>query len=214
MKKTVSIDQHIAEFPKETQQLLELLRMTIRATAPKAEEVISYNMPAFKYNGILVWFAGYKNHIGFYPSASPIEIFKNDLKKYKTSKGAIQFPLDKPLPLALITKIVKFRIKQNLEKVESKKNLKKCSKGHSYYKTSDCPTCPICEKAKKPKDGFLASFVAPARRALESKGIKTAKQLSKFTQSEIMSLHGMGPGSLPKLQKALKDEGLGFKKKG
>ncbi len=121
MKKTVSVDQHIAEFPQETQQLLELLRMTIQAAAPKAEEVISYNMPAFKYNGILVWFAGYKNHIGFYPSSTPIEIFKNDLKKYKTSKGAIQFPLDKPLPLALITKIVKFRIKQNSEKTELKK---------------------------------------------------------------------------------------------
>ena len=186
--------------------------MTILQAAPKAEEVISYNMPAFKYNGILVWFSGYKNHIGFYPSSTPIEIFKNDLKKYKTSKGAIQFPLDKPLPLALITKIVKFRSKQNIEKVEAKKNLKKCSKGHSFYKTSDCPTCPICEKAKKPKEGFLASFVAPARRALENKGIKTPKQLSKHTQAEIMALHGMGPGSLPNLKKALKAEGLNFKK--
>ncbi|HLC83868.1 MAG TPA: DUF1801 domain-containing protein [Bacteroidia bacterium] len=120
MKKTISIDQHIAEFPKETQQLLELLRMTIRKAAPKAEEVISYNMPAFKYNGMLVWFAGYKNHIGFYPSSTPIVVFKDQLKKYKTSKGAIQFPLDKPLPLALITKIVKFRIKQNLEKAAAK----------------------------------------------------------------------------------------------
>src|SRR3989344_1916914 len=120
MKKTISIDQHIAEFPKETQQLLELLRMTIRKAAPKAEEVISYNMPAFKYNGMLVWFAGYKNHIGFYPSSTPIVVFKDQLKKYKTSKGAIQFPLDKPLPLALITKIVKFRIKQNLEKAATK----------------------------------------------------------------------------------------------
>lgn len=121
MKKTVSIDQHISEFPKETQQLLELLRMTILQAAPKAEEVISYNMPAFKYNGILVWFAGYKNHIGFYPSSTPIVVFKEQLKKYKTSKGAIQFPLDKPLPLALITKIVKYRIKQNLEKKAAKK---------------------------------------------------------------------------------------------
>ena len=120
MKKTISINQHIAEFPKETQQLLELLRMTIRKAAPKAEEVISYNMPAFKYNGMLVWFAGYKNHIGFYPSSTPIVVFKDQLKKYKTSKGAIQFPLDKPLPLALITKIVKFRIKQNLEKAAAK----------------------------------------------------------------------------------------------
>lgn len=121
MKKTVSIDQHIAEFPRETQQLLELLRMTIQKAAPKAEEVISYNMPAFKLNSVLVWFAGYKNHIGFYPSSSPIVVFKDQLTKYKTSKGAIQFPLDKPLPLTLITKIVKFRIKQDLEKQKLKK---------------------------------------------------------------------------------------------
>lgn len=121
MKQTISIDQHISQFPKKTQQLLELLRMTILQAAPKAEEVISYNMPAFKYKGVLVWFAGYKNHIGFYPSASPIEIFKNNLKEYKTSKGAIQFPLDKPLPLKLITKIVKLRIKQNIEKQKLKK---------------------------------------------------------------------------------------------
>ncbi len=125
MKKTISIDQHITEFPKETQQLLELLRMTIHSSAPKAEEVISYNMPAFKINGILVWFAGYKNHIGFYPYPTAIVAFKDQLKKYKTSKGAIQFPLDKPLPLALITKIVKFRIKQDAEKAAAKKAKKK-----------------------------------------------------------------------------------------
>ena len=124
MKKTVSIDQHVAEFPRETQQLLELLRMTILQAAPKAEEVISYNMPAFKYNGILVWFAGYKNHIGFYPSSTPIVVFKEQLKKYKTSKGAIQFPLDRPLPLTLITKIVKYRLKQNADKVKAKKTNK------------------------------------------------------------------------------------------
>ena len=120
MKKTGSIDLHIAGFPKETQQQLELLRMTIHIAGPIAEEFIGYNMPAFKQNGILVWFAGYKNHIGFYPSSTPIEIFKEQLTKYKTSKGAIQFPIDKPLPLALITKIVKFRIKQNSEKAAAK----------------------------------------------------------------------------------------------
>jgi uncharacterized protein YdhG (YjbR/CyaY superfamily) len=120
MKKTGSIDLHIAGFPKETQQQLELLNMTIHIAAPIAEEFIGYNMPAFKQNGILVWFAGYKNHIGFYPSSTPIEIFKEQLTKYKTSKGAIQFPIDKPLPLALITKIVKFRIKQNSEKAAAK----------------------------------------------------------------------------------------------
>lgn len=211
MIKNKSIDQHIAKFPKETQRLLELLRMTIHKAAPGAEEVISYSMPAFKLEKILVWFAGYKAHIGFYPSASPIEVFKKDLVKFKTSKGAIQFPLDQPLPLALITKIVKFRIKQ-VSETTLKKNQKKCPKGHSYTKTSDCPTCPICEKARKPKEGLLSTLSAPARRALENKKISNAKQLAKFTKKEVMSLHGMGPGSLPALQKALAADGLSFKK--
>jgi uncharacterized protein YdhG (YjbR/CyaY superfamily) len=103
--------------------------MTIHIAATTAEEVISYNMPAFKQNGILVWFAGYKNHIGFYPSSTPIKLFKEQLTKYKTSKGAIQFPIDKPLPLALITKIVKFRIKQNSEKAAAKQK----KGGNKYF---------------------------------------------------------------------------------
>ena len=103
--------------------------MTIHIAATTAEEVISYNMPAFKQNGILVWFAGNKNHIGFYPSSTSIKLFKEQLTKYKTSKGAIQFPIDKPLPLALITKIVKFRIKQNSETAAAKQK----KGGNKYF---------------------------------------------------------------------------------
>ena len=91
-------------------------------------------------------------------------------------------------------------------------SLRTCAKGHQYNKTSDCPTCPICEDERKPKDGFLSILAAPARRALENKGIKTLKQLSQFSEEEILSLHGMGPGSLPKLRNALQREGLSFKK--
>ena len=98
--------------------------MTILQAAPNAEEVISYNMHAFKQNGILVWFAGYKNHIGFYPSSATFVVFKEQLKKHKTYKGAIQFTLDKPRPLALLAKIVKYRIKQNAEKEAAKKGKK------------------------------------------------------------------------------------------
>lgn len=123
MKRPNEIDQYIAGFPAETQSLLQKIRAVIAKAAPGAEEVISYKMPAYRLNGILVWFAGYKNHIGFYPSGSPIEFFKDDLAEYKTSKGAIQFPLDKPLPQALITKIVKYRIKEN--SIKSKAKLKK-----------------------------------------------------------------------------------------
>jgi predicted RecB family nuclease len=94
----------------------------------------------------------------------------------------------------------------------SVKTLRTCPKGHTYHKSSDCPTCPQCEAEKKPKDGFLAQLSAPARRALESIGATTVKKLAKHTKEEIMQLHGMGPSSLPKLKKALTDEGLSFKK--
>ena len=93
-----------------------------------------------------------------------------------------------------------------------KKVLKICSKGHKYYKSSNCPTCPICEKERKPVSGFLSLLSAPARRALENAGITTVKQLSKLSETELLKLHGMGPGSLPKLRAALKEKKLSFKK--
>jgi hypothetical protein len=91
------------------------------------------------------------------------------------------------------------------------KNLRICPKGHKYYKSSNCPTCLICEAARKPKDNFLSLLGAPARRALENAGIKTPAQLARYTEVAILKLHGMGPGSIPKLKQALKDKGLSFK---
>jgi DNA-directed RNA polymerase alpha subunit len=92
------------------------------------------------------------------------------------------------------------------------KKLKTCSNGHSFYKSSDCPTCPVCEKERGPKEGFLSVLSAPARRALQNKSIDTVKKLSAFTEKEILALHGMGRSSLPKLHTALKEKGLKFKK--
>lgn len=89
--------------------------------------------------------------------------------------------------------------------------LKTCRKGHQFYKSSDCPTCPVCEDEHKPKNGFLALISAPARRAVEGENIKTLEDLAKWTESEILKLHGMGPGTIPKLKKALNDKGLSFK---
>ncbi len=109
-KISTNIDDYIAGFPENTQILLQQLRAIIQAAAPKAIEVISYNMPAFKQQKVLVYFAAYKHHIGFYPTSKPIEFFANELKLYKTSKGAIQLPLDKKLPKTLLTKIVKYRL--------------------------------------------------------------------------------------------------------
>ena len=118
--KPASIDEYISAFPVETQQLLEQIRTIVKSVAPEANEVISYSMPAFKLNGILVYFAGYKNHIGLYPLASGIEVFKDELAAFKWAKGSIQFPLNKPLPVDLITRIVSFRADENRRKKRKK----------------------------------------------------------------------------------------------
>jgi uncharacterized protein YdhG (YjbR/CyaY superfamily) len=115
-KKHDTIDEYIARYPKDVQLLLEKMRKTIRKAAPKAEERISYGMPAFYQDGILVWFAAFKEHIGFYPKTSAIAAFKKDLSKFEGTKGTIRFPIGKPLPLALVGRIVKFRIEQNQNK--------------------------------------------------------------------------------------------------
>jgi uncharacterized protein YdhG (YjbR/CyaY superfamily) len=116
-----NVDEYIASFPKETRELLEQVRATIKKAAPMAEEVISYQMPAYKQNGILVYFAGYSRHIGFYPTASGIEAFKKELSVYKNAKGSVQFPINRPLPLELIANLVKFKVAQNIEKQSLKK---------------------------------------------------------------------------------------------
>jgi uncharacterized protein YdhG (YjbR/CyaY superfamily) len=113
MKKFQSIDEYLSALPQPARDAAASLRDAIRQAAPQAEETISYNMPAFKWNGILVWYAAFKNHIGFYPKPSAIGAFQSELAPYKTSKGAIQFPNDKPMPLSLVKKIVKFRVKEN-----------------------------------------------------------------------------------------------------
>ncbi|MES2286554.1 MAG: DUF1801 domain-containing protein [Bacteroidota bacterium] len=118
--KAKNIDEYIAGFPKEIQKILEQIRETIKKAAPGAEETISYAIPTFTLNGNLVHFAAFKNHIGFYPAPSGNEAFKKELSKYKGGKGTIQFPLDEPIPLNLITKIVKFRVKENLERIKTK----------------------------------------------------------------------------------------------
>ena len=118
--KIEDVDDYIATFPKETQKLLKQLRATIKKAAPKADEMISYMMPAYKYHGALVYFGGYEHHIGFYPGAAGVANFIKEIAGYKYAKGSIQFPLDEPLPLKLITKIVTYRVNQNLIKAELK----------------------------------------------------------------------------------------------
>ena len=115
-----SIDNHISTFPPETQQLLQKVRETIKAVVPEATETISYGIPTFQFHGNLVHFAGYAHHIGFYPGSGGVERFRDELAGYKTSKGTIQFPLDKPIPFDLIRRITEFRLEENLKKVKKK----------------------------------------------------------------------------------------------
>jgi uncharacterized protein YdhG (YjbR/CyaY superfamily) len=115
-----SIDEYIAAFPEDIQIILQQIRETIQAAAPDAIEKISYQMPTFAQNGNLVHFAAFKTHIGFYPTPSGTEAFKEEIARYQSGMGSIQFPLDEPMPLDLITRIVKMRVAENLQKAESK----------------------------------------------------------------------------------------------
>jgi len=120
-----SIDEYIATFPKDIQKILEELRTTIKEAAPGAEEKISYQLPTFFLNGNLVHFAAFKKHIGFYPTPSGIEAFQKELSVYEGAKGSVQFPIDEPMPLKLIRRIVKFRVAENIKKAKIKSVAKK-----------------------------------------------------------------------------------------
>lgn len=120
-KEYSSIDEYIRSFPEHIRKKLEELRNAIKEFVPEAQEKISYQMPAFFLNGVLVWFAGFSKHIGFYPGASGIDAFKSELSKYKHAKGSVQFPIEEPLPIELIKRIVSFRVEENLRKKKKNK---------------------------------------------------------------------------------------------
>lgn len=127
-----TIEEYIDTFPEAVRRILNELRQTIEEVAPDAEETINYQIPTFTLNGNLVHFAAFENHIGFYPTPSGMEAFKKELSGYKSAKGSVQFPIDQPLPLPLIRRIVEYRVKENLErKFRKKGNGKKSQKGES-----------------------------------------------------------------------------------
>ena len=115
-----NVDEYIASFPEDVQKILQQVRATIKKAAPKAEEAIKYAIPTLVLNGNLVHFAAFKNHIGFYPAPSAGIAFKKELSKYKMGKGSVQFPIDQPMPLKLISDMVKFRVAENIKKVKKK----------------------------------------------------------------------------------------------
>ena len=119
-KKFDSVEEYIKQFPEDVQEKLNQIRSVILDAAKDAEETISYNMPAYKQNGVIVYFAGYKSHIGFYPTSKGVAAFAAELKEFKISKGTIQFPLDKKIPVSLVKKIVKHNLKANLSKSKKK----------------------------------------------------------------------------------------------
>jgi len=120
-EKPSSVPEYISGFPEKTQKALKQVRSVIKKAAPKAEETISYSIAAFKLNGMLVYFAGWKTHIGMYPVPKGDAAFQKQVTAYRAGKGTLKFPLDKPMPVGLITKLVKFRMKENLERVKLKK---------------------------------------------------------------------------------------------
>jgi uncharacterized protein YdhG (YjbR/CyaY superfamily) len=128
MNRSAEVDAYIAGFPEHIQELLEEIRVTVKSAAPDAEEIMNYGIPTLVLHGNLVHFAGYKNHIGFYPAPSAIETFKTELSIYKGAKGSVQFPVGSPLPLDLVTKIVHFRVEENLAKALAKANKKQSKK--------------------------------------------------------------------------------------
>jgi uncharacterized protein YdhG (YjbR/CyaY superfamily) len=119
-----NVDEYVQSFPAEVRPILEKVRQTIKAAAPKASEVISYQIPAYRLNGMLVYFGAWKNHIGFYPTGRGIETFKKELSVYEGAKGTVKFPLNKPIPFDMISKIVKYRVKENKKKLTLKKDNK------------------------------------------------------------------------------------------
>jgi uncharacterized protein YdhG (YjbR/CyaY superfamily) len=125
MKTAASVAEYIAAADPKTQKALRDIRKTIRTTAPMAEEVISYQIPGYRYHGMLVFFAAWKNHISLYPAPWGADALKKEMSAYEGSKGTIKFPVDKPMPLALIKKVVKYRMKENEMRADLKKSIRK-----------------------------------------------------------------------------------------
>lgn len=182
-----TIDEYIANFSEDIQHLLEQIRKTIQKAAPEATESIGYQMPTFKLNGNLVYFAAYKKHIGFYPTSTGITAFKQELAAYKHAKGSVQFPINQPIPYHLISQIVQYRVKENLNKKTNISTPKSNSKN---------------------QNDFLSTIPKPARKALEEAGINTLHQLTQLSEKDLLQLQGISTNTLKKLKNELTGKGL------
>jgi len=208
MKNESPILAYIEQQTPAIQSKLKQIRKIVIENAPNAMECIGYGMPAFKQEKMLLYFAAFKNHIGIYPTAEGVLAFEKWTKDFKTSKGAIQIPNNIDIPELLIKKLVLHRLAQ--VQTPPKTNVNKCKNGHVFKKTSDCKTCPVCEKEAK-AGFFIEGLAAPAVRALKANQISSLKMLSKITIDELKSFHGIGPNSIKQMTKALNEAGLKFK---
>lgn len=216
MKKAENVDEYIKAFPRDVQTILEKIRLTIQKMAPDAVETISYQMPTFKLNGkYLVYFAGWKNHVSIYPIPTGTPAFQKEISPYIAGKGTIKFPLDKSDSIRFGEKNCYISNAGTPNKMKNTKGtLKICNRGHEFYKNSDCPVCPKCWSGyyrEKNKGDFPDKLSAPALRGLLNANITNLTMLSKFTEGDISTLHGVGPTALITLRAALKAKGLSFK---
>jgi uncharacterized protein YdhG (YjbR/CyaY superfamily) len=199
-----SIDAYIAAAPPDQQVLLRDLRAAIHAAAPAAAETISYGMPAFAQNGTLVCFAALKDGIGFYPTSSGIAAFQEEVSRYTGTKGAVRFPLGQPLPLDLISRIVRFRVEENRTKAADKTTR---TTPRTRGPVGAPPTAGAAG-APPAATAFPRGMGAPATRALTAAGYTDLRQLAGVPVADLRRLHGMGPKALARLQEALDQEGL------
>lgn len=193
-----TVDEYIRTFPKDVQASLEQIRQAIQKAVPAAEEVISYQIPAYKYHGWVFYFSAHKKHISLScpPPSAAFQAYKEELSGYKQTKSAVQFPLDEPMPLELIHDMAKHQAQANLQKreVEPAKHKK-------------------ARQAGKPGQDNFPNIAKPALRALNNAGYSKLEQLSDVSEQELLKLHGMGQKALSILKQALAEKGLTFKDK-
>ncbi len=198
-----SVDEYIGTQPETVQAVLERVRGIIRKAVPDAEEVISYQIPAYKLHGApVLYFAGWKQHYSLYPVTDElVAAFEDDLAPYEVNKGTIRFPLSQPIPVKLIERIAKFRAKETTERAKAKAVAKKTVAKKPTQK----------KKQSEPQETALPSGLSkPAQRALAGAGYVRLEQFTRLREADVLKLHGMGPKAMDLLRRALKAQGLSF----
>jgi len=196
MSKPKTHAEYIASFPLPIRRKLKEMRALIREEAPDALESISYGVAAFSVDGPLVYIAGFRNHVSFFPTSSGIRAFRKELSPYKTSAGTVQFALDEPLPLELLRKMVRFRLREGRDRKSGRSTCDKRKVAEFDY-SNLAPELQVLSK--------------PAQRALVNAGLLTLARIARKTEREVLALHGIGPSSIPVLKRLLAARSLSFK---